>query len=192
MDDSGNTLFEKEYTSLTDSVEETFTYSPSLTGSDFIRGSLTKVTGEQACSGSYINVINSNTAPQITSEEKDADLSVGDSFEYTITAEDIDGDIINFAYSFTPRADWLQKVVIEDGSDGSLKIKLQGTPDEPASYLAHIFVHDGYGNHLNSMSWIINVSQDENDIPVVKILSPSEAVSADIGDEIYTKWLASD
>lgn len=192
VDDSGNTLFEKEYPSLTDSVEETFTYSPSQTGSDFIRGSLTKVTGEQACSGSYINVINSNTAPQITSEEKDADLSVGDSFEYTITAEDIDGDIINFAYSFTPRADWLQKVVIEDGSDGSLKIKLQGTPDKPASYLAHIFVHDGYGNHLNSMSWIINVSQDENDIPVVKILSPSEAVSADIGDEIYTKWLASD
>ena len=192
VDDSGNILFKKTYLSLVNSVEETFKYSPKQTGSDFIRGSLKKVTGKEACSGSYITIISKNTAPEITSEEKDADISVGDAFEYTITASDIDQDIVNFAYSFTPRADWLKKVVIEDGTNGTVKIKLQGTPDKPASYLAHIFVHDGYGNHLNSMSWIINVSQSKNDIPVVKILNPSQSVSAEIGEEIYTKWLASD
>jgi len=192
VDTNGNTLFEKEYTSLVNSVEETFTYSPSKTGDGFIRGSLKKVTGEESCSDSLITVINENTAPEITSEEKDADISVGDSFEYTILAEDLDRDIVNFAYSFTPRADWLKKVVIEDGSSGTVKIKLQGTPDKPASYLAHIFVHDGYGNHLNSMAWIISVNQDENDIPVVKILTPSQIISANVGDSIPTKWLASD
>ena len=192
IDTNGDTLFEKEYSSLVNSVEETFTYTPSETGSDFIRGTLKKVTGEEACSGNLITVISKNSAPEITSEEKDVAMDVGDSFEYTITAEDIDGDIVNFAYSFTPRADWLKKVIIEDGSNGTVKIKLQGTPDKPASYLAHIFVHDGYGNHLNSMSWIISVNQDGNDIPVVKILTPSEAISADVGDYISTKWLASD
>jgi hypothetical protein len=192
VDDGGTTLFEKDYTSLTDSVKETFTYSPKATGNNFIRGSLIKVTGEEACPGEGITIISKNTAPEITSEDINSDISVGDSYEYIITAEDIDTDIVNFAYSFTPRADWLKKTVIEDGSDGNVKIKLQGTPDEPASYLAHIFVHDGYGNHLSSMSWVINVSQDENDIPSVRILSPSKAISADVGDEIETKWIASD
>jgi len=188
----GETLFEKEFTSLVNSVEETFTYSPSQTGAGTISGSLRKVAGDEICLNSLVTVINENRAPEITSEEKDADISVGDEFEYTIIAEDSDGDILNFAYSFTPRADWLKKVVIEDGSNGAIKIKLQGTPDKPASYLAHIFVHDGYGNHLNSMSWIINVNQSENDIPIVKILNPSETIVTAIGTEIYTKWLAND
>ena len=78
VDDSGNILFKKTYLSLVNSVEETFKYSPKQTGSDFIRGSLKKVTGEEACSGSYITIISKNTAPEITSEEKDADISVGD------------------------------------------------------------------------------------------------------------------
>ena len=192
LDDSGEVLFEKEYTSLQASVEESFLYTPTQTGSNFIRGSITKVTGETACSGESLTVITQNSAPQITSQEKNVDLELGTEFEYTITAEDADKDIINYTYSFTPRADWLKKVVIEDGSDGTVKIKLQGTPDKPASYLAHIFVHDGYGNHLESVSWIINVSQGENDIPIIKVLNPSEETSANAGENIYTKWLASD
>ena len=192
VDGDGNTLFEKEYTSLVNTVGETFTYTPSKTGTDFIRGSLIKVTGEEACSGDAVTIKIKNNAPEITSEEKDSNISVGDDFEYTIVANDLDGDIVNYSYSFTPRADWLKKTVIEDGSDGSVKIKLQGTPDAPASYLAHIFVHDGYGNHLDSMSWIISVNQDENDIPVIKILTPSENISLNVGEKVLTKWLAND
>lgn len=192
LDEDGNTLFNKDYTSLVNSVEETFSYTPTSTGTNFLRGTLKKVGDDVACSGVSLAVINKNTKPSLTSSTSNFNLTYEDEFSYTITAEDPDKDIINYFYSFTPNVKWLKAVVLEDGTSGKLQISFKGTPTEPASYLLHIFIHDGYGNHLGSIAWIINVGQGENDIPVVEILDPSTSISITSGDSVYTKWIASD
>jgi hypothetical protein len=109
-----------------------------------------------------------------------------------LVATDADNDRINYSYSFTPRADWLKPVIVEDGSDGKLTITFRGNTDKAASYLANVFIHDGYSKHLQSQSWIISVSPNENDIPTIKIIDPIESLRINQGDSFRTAWEATD
>jgi len=80
---------------------------------------------------------------------------------------DRDNDNIEYHYSFTPRADWLTKTVLENGKDGKLKIRFAGQPDKEGSYLANIFIHDGYNKHIAAQSWVISIGDESSEIPVV-------------------------
>jgi len=143
-----------------------------------------------------LEVLPNNSAPEFTSRPSESipsqNIETGDMYEYTLTAIDGEGDRINYAYSFTPRADWLNLNVIEDGSGGKLTIKFSGKSDKPASYLANIFIHDGYSKNLRSQSWVINVSPSENDIPIVTIIDPASSLRIDKGTSFNTKWEVTD
>ncbi|HAM37214.1 TPA: hypothetical protein DCP42_00620 [Patescibacteria group bacterium] len=138
----------------------------------------------------------SNEIPTFTTvpagSKPSQDIKTGVAYEYTLTALDIDGDHINYSYSFTPGATWLKSTIIEDGSNGKLAIKFYGSTDKPASYLANVFIHDGYSKHLVSQTWVISVSPAENDIPMVRVLSPVTSIKLDKGQSQKISWEASD
>lgn len=169
----------------------------SLTGTiETIQGSRVEcqITSEYGIRG--LRAVQNNSAPEFTSNPSESipsqNIQTGDMYEYTLKATDIDGDRINYAYSFTPRADWLTLNVIDDGSDGRLTLKFSGSTQKAASYLANVFIHDGYSKHLRSQSWVINVSPSENDIPVVTILEPEQSLRVDRGTTFRTSWQATD
>lgn len=169
----------------------------SLTGKiETIQGSIVEcqITSEYGIRG--LRAVQNNSAPEFTSNPSESipsqNIQTGDTYEYTLKATDIDGDRINYAYSFTPRADWLTLNVIDDGSDGRLTLKFSGSTQKAASYLANVFIHDGYSKHLRSQSWVINVSPSENDIPVVTILEPEQSLRIDRGTTFKTSWKATD
>jgi hypothetical protein len=184
-------------------IGTSFTYSPERSGKANLTGTLytiggTSVTCEMTSPYGIqgLEIVSSNKAPNFTTRPSQSipsqNITTGDTYEYTLEATDTDGDRINYSYSFTPRADWLRETIIEDGSGGNLTIKFSGKADKPASYLANIFIHDGYSRNLKSQSWIINVSPSENDIPVVTIIDPAETLRIDEGTTFKTSWEATD
>ena len=143
-----------------------------------------------------LQIVPENTAPEFLTRPSESipsqNIQTGDVYEYTLKARDIDGDNINYSYSFTPRADWLRATVIEDGSGGNLTIRFKGSTNRAASYLAHVLIHDGYSKNVRSQSWVINVSPKENDIPVVTIIDPIESLRIDRGVTFRTSWESTD
>lgn len=176
-----------------------FTYSPKVSGKADMSGIVRKGQGgtvECHITSPYniqgLQVVPENTAPEFLSKPSESipsqNIETGDIYEYTLSARDIDGDNINFSYSFTPRADWLKPTIIEDGSGGNLTIKFRGSTTKAASYLAHVLIHDGYSTNVRSQSWVINVSPKENDIPIVTIIDPVESIRVDKGVTFKTSW----
>jgi hypothetical protein len=176
-----------------------FTYSPRTSGKADMTGVVTKgqegiveceITSPYNIQG--LQILPQNKAPKFLSKPSESipsqNIETGDMYEYTLNAKDMEGDNISFTYSFTPRADWLKPTVIEDGSGGNLTIKFRGSTTKPASYLAHVLIHDGYSKNVRSQSWVINVSPKENDIPVVTIIDPIESIRIDRGVTFRTSW----
>ncbi|KKR05603.1 MAG: hypothetical protein UT34_C0002G0110 [candidate division WS6 bacterium GW2011_GWF2_39_15] len=200
MDRAGNIIFSKEYTTLPNtSISEIFTFTSQTTGDLNMLGTLTTDKETKPCvveENRSVTVISTNLAPEfktLPSAAKPSNvLKVKDSYEYLMRVEDKENDTINYAFSFTPNADWLKYSVIEDGGTGKLTIKFTGIPDKPASYLANIFVHDGYNKHLRSQSWVINVDQDKNDVPKVTVYEPSKDATVTQGGTIKVSWEGSD
>lgn len=199
LDRAGTTVFEKEYTEETALISETFTFTSGTTGDFNMLGTLVTDKSTKPClieENRSITVITTNLAPEfktLPSSAKPSNvIKVKDSYEYLLRVEDAEGDTINYMYSFTPDANWLKYSVIEDGGDGKLTIKFTGVPDKPASYLANIFVHDGYNQHLRSQSWVINVDQDVNDVPKVTVYEPNKETSVKQGDIVKISWEGSD
>ncbi len=200
LDDAGKEVFKKTYETTSDTISETFTYTSNEQGKQTLLGTVTATDDTtRPCVVSdqkVLSAISSNVAPEFktlpaTAKPSNA-IKVNDSYEYTLAVEDEEGDPINYHFSFTPDATWLKTSVIEDGSDGNLTLKFSGVPDKPASYLANIFVHDGYTSNLRSQSWVISVDQDENDIPKVIILSPVSETDLKGGDKITVSWEVED
>ena len=71
---------------------------------------------------------------------------------------------------------------------GSLTIKFKGTPTKAASYLANVFIHDGYSTNIRSQSWVISVSPTDSGIPIIKIIEPTESLRVDKGSSFKTSW----
>lgn len=202
-DSTGNTIHTEEFTKSPTSLATSFKFTPMKSGTVDMLGLISKVGGGSvACkiSSEYdilgLKAMASNLIPEFTSvpagSKPSQDIKTGTIYEYTLTALDIDGDHINYSYSFTPGATWLKPTIIEDGSNGKLTIKFQGSTDTPASYLANVFIHDGYSKHLASQTWVVSVSPATNDIPNVKVLSPVSSTRIDRGQSLKISWEATD
>ena len=203
QDSIGTTLLTKTYDDNPKKITESFLFTPMVAKAYNLTGSITD-TGEQTfecvISSPYdvqgVRAIASNSKPIFTTLPKSSipsqNIQTGITYEYTIVAEDSDKDTINYAYSFTPGATWLKTTVIEDGGNGKLTIKLKGSTNNPGSYLANIFIHDGYSKHLSSQSWVISVSPKGNDIPTVSVINPVESVQITTEKTLKIEWDAID
>jgi hypothetical protein len=201
-DQTGEALFSKKYDSSQKEIAEIFEFTPSESKEYELIGTLSEGSYTSACviSSPYdvlgVRAVAENKAPEFTSSPVDSqpsqDIDTGTSYEYTLTASDPEGDFINYIFSFTPNTQWLNYTVINDGSHGNLKIQFKGNTSTPASYLANVFIHDGYSKHLRSQSWIISVDPAENDVPRVTILSPWQALTLSQGQPLTIKWAATD
>lgn len=203
QDSSGLLIHQDTFENTPLEIGTSFKYTPAKSGTIDILGIVRKTEGGSvACkiSSPYdvkgLRAVANNNSPEFSSRPTDSkpsqDIKSGIIYEYTLTARDNDGDRINYSYSFTPRADWLKPTIIEDGSNGKLTIKFRGSTEKAASYLANVFIHDGYSKHLRSQSWVISVSPKENDIPLVKIIDPTEGIRVNSGEKFRTAWQATD
>lgn len=202
-DSAGSTIYQESFENAPLEIATSFKFTPTKSGSVDLLGLIQKNGGGSiGCkiSSPYdilgLKAQPNNQSPEFTSapstSKPSQDIKTNDTYEYTLVASDTDKDRINYSFSFTPKADWLKPVIIEDGSKGKLTIKFQGSTSKPASYLANVFIHDGYSKHLKSQSWIISVSPKENDIPIVKIIDPSESIKVKQGDKFNAQWSAND
>ncbi|KUK77805.1 MAG: seg [candidate division WS6 bacterium 34_10] len=201
-DRSENTIFSKEYDEAQGDIIESFEFTPTEPRAYDLVGTISEGNYDTACviSSPYdvkgIRAVANNSAPEFTSSPLDSkpsqDIDTGVGYEYILTATDPENDFINYTFSFTPNNQWLKYTVIENGNNGKLKIQFKGSTSEPASYLANVFIHDGYSKHLRSQSWIISVNPAENDVPKVTIISPWEAISIEQGKPLTIKWGATD
>ena len=198
----GEEVFSQNYDTSKKEIVENFEFTPSQSGEYQFLGTRSEGSYSSSCviSSPYdvkgIRAVANNDAPEFTSIPSNSipsqDIETDVNYEYTLTATDPESDFINYSFSFTPNNEWLKYTVIDDGSNGDLKIQFKGSTSEPASYLANVFIHDGYSEHLRAQSWIISVDPDENDLPRVTILSPWEAVTINQGDPLEIKWAATD
>lgn len=203
INEGGKNLFTKTFDDIPKQISESFLFTPETAKAYEIKGTMediNKKTYECIISSTYdvegVRAIANNSKPVFTSFPKNSNpsqnIKEGEIYEYTLTAEDLDNDTINYSFSFTPNNLWLKPTVIEDGGNGKLIIKFKGSTNEAASYLANIFIHDGYSNHLASQSWVISVNPKENDIPQIKIIDPIEALIIKKEDSFTVSWDAQD
>ena len=203
VDSKGNSIYTKTYDDAPITLATSFKFTPMASGMVDMLGLIKKVGGGSvACkiSSAYdvlgLKALANNSAPEFTTvpagSKPSQDITTGTTYEYTIQAKDVDGDRINYSYSFTKGNAWLKPTVIEDGSNGNLTIKFQGSTDIAGSYLANVFIHDGYSKHLDSQAWVISVSPSQNDVPLVRIITPYTATSVNQGSPISISWEASD
>ncbi len=202
-DGDENLIHEEIFANSPIEIATSFAYTPLNAGEADLIGELTLTEGGKVnceITSPYdiqgLQIIPENNAPDFITLPSQSipsqNIVTNDTYEYTLEAQDPEGDRINYSYSFTPRADWLNKTIIDDGSSGRLTIKFSGRADKPASYLANIFIHDGYSKNLSAQSWVINVSPGENDIPVVTITEPAESLRLDKGTTFKSSWEATD
>lgn len=202
-DGSNDPLFTNTYKEIPRQISESFSFTPEVAMAYEIKGvmaDINKKTYQCIISSTYdvdgVRAISNNSKPVFVSLPKESkpsqNIKAGDTYEYTLTAQDLDQDTINYSFSFTPNNEWLKPTVIEDGGNGKLTVKFRGSTNEAASYLANMFIHDGYSTHLASQSWIINVNPKENDIPLVKIVEPAESVLIDDETSFTVSWDATD
>ncbi len=203
-DEAGNDLLTKSYDGETQlRVVESFPYTPQVASAYNLTGTLVdnnEKTYGCVISSSYdikgVKAIITNSKPEFKTSPRSSipsqSLKIGETYEYTLEAEDIDKDMINYSYSFTTGHTWLKATVIEDGGGGKLTIKFRGSTNTPGSYLANVFIHDGYSKHLSSQSWVISVSPKSNDNPVVTIIEPEKALSIKDQTSVRVSWEAVD
>lgn len=202
-DGIGNTIFSQTYKDTVSKVTESFSYTPTIARSYNLMGTMVDKSDRTfgcAISSPYdvkgVKAILTNTKPEFLTSPKESkpsqSIQTNITYEYTLEAQDIDGDTINYSYSFTKGQDWLKPSIIDDGGDGKLTIKFRGTTDKPGSYLANVFIHDGYSKHLSSQSWVISVSPEGNDNPVVTIIEPEQNITIKDSNPIKISWEAVD
>ncbi len=202
-DSMGTILITKEYTDSPKIISESFPFTPQTEKAYNLSGSMTDTNNQSytcVISSPYdikgVRAITTNTKPQFTTTPRASlpsqNIQTGVTYEYTVQAEDIDGDTINYSYSFTVGEDWLKPTVLEDGGNGKLSIKLKGFTNKAGSYLANIFIHDGYSTHLSSQSWVISVSPKENSNPSVKIIEPISPVEIKDNKILRVRWEGED
>ena len=198
-DENNNDLFSKTYETNPQRISESFFFTPTVEKAYEIKGIMldfNKKSYECVVSSTHdvegVRAVSNNSKPVFTSSPKSSkpsqSIRTGDIYEYKLVAEDLDKDTINYSFSFTPGNLWLKPTVIEDGGNGRLTIKFRGSTEQPASYLANVFIHDGYSRHLSSQSWVISVSPKENDIPSVKIINPYEPILIKEQNILKVRW----
>lgn len=202
-DSSGNSIYSEKFDNAPLEIATSFKFTPTKSGVVDLLGIIKKDGGGSVgckISSPYdilgLRALANNSAPvfisQPSSSKPSQSIKTGTVYEYTLSAVDEDDDRVNYSYSFTPEAKWLKPTIIEDGSSGKLTLKFTGSTNVPGSYLANVFIHDGYSMHLASQSWVISVSPAKNDIPIVKIISPVSPMTVTQGKNITVSWEAND
>lgn len=203
-DEGGNVLLTKSYDGETKSrIVESFPYTPQSARAYNLTGTLvdrSEKTYGCVISSTYdiqgVKAIMTNSKPEFETSPRSSipsqSLKIGETYEYTLEAQDIDKDMINYSYSFTTGQTWLKATVIDDGGGGKLTIKFRGSTNTPGSYLANVFIHDGYSKHLSSQSWVISVSPKGNDNPTVTIIEPEKALTIKTETFLRVSWEAVD
>lgn len=202
-DSSGNSIYSEKFDNAPIEIATSFKFTPMKSGVVDLLGIIQKDSGGSVgckISSPYdvlgLRALANNSAPvfisQPSSSKPSQSIKTGTVYEYTLSAVDEDDDRVNYSYSFTPEAKWLKPTIIEDGASGKLTLKFTGSTNVPGSYLANVFIHDGYSMHLASQSWVISVSPAKNDIPVVKIINPVSPITVVKGKNITVSWEAND
>lgn len=203
VDIDGTKIFSNTYAEPSSKLTETFIYQSKTTPSSTqILGTLKSNLAQYPCSlldttSNKVTTLAANLAPEfrtdpvITARPSNV-LKINESYTYQLEAVDVEGDNIEYSYSFTPGANWLGMSVVSDGTGGDLKLNFSGAPTVPESYMANVFIHDGYTDHLRSQSWVISVEQGENDIPVVTVSEPVEGSRVARGTILRISWNATD
>lgn len=119
-------------------------------------------------------VIKTNLAPDfITNPYVNAtpsnNIKINEKYEYRLIANDKDHDKIRHLFIFSKKFPWLNEKVDVSGENGNLEILFSGKSSKPGSYLATVFIYDGYDNHIKSQNWIINVEDEAVSIPHIYI-----------------------
>ena len=203
-DSVGSEIFSQSYEdSNVEKITESFSYTPSVVRAYNLIGTMIdKSEKTYACviSSPYdirgVKAILTNSKPEFLTTPKSSkpsqSIQTGVTYEYTLEAQDIDKDTINYSYSFTKGETWLKATIIDDGGSGKLTIKFRGSTSEAGSYLANVFIHDGYSKHLSSQSWVISVSPKGNDNPVVTIIEPENPITIKDNSKLKVTWEAND
>ena len=105
----------------------------------------------------YVNAIPSNN------------IKINEKYEYRLIANDKDHDKIRHLFIFSKKFPWLNEKVEVSGENGNLELLFSGKSSKPGSYLASVFIYDGYNNHVKSQNWIINVEDQSVSIPHIYI-----------------------
>jgi hypothetical protein len=116
-------------------------------------------------------------------------LNIGQSYSYTLEANDPDSDTID--YFVINNTGWLTFTVNSTDS-GSFRGTFSGTPTAAGSYTAGIALNDGTHNHYSTQLWVINVNYPENDVPVVSITLPPSGTSINNDETMRIEWQATD
>jgi len=203
-DSVGSEIFSQSYKDgNVEKITESFSYTPSVVRAYNLIGTMIdKSEKTYACviSSPYdirgVKAILTNSKPEFLTTPKSSkpsqSIQTGVTYEYTLEAQDIDKDTINYSYSFTKGETWLKATIIDDGGSGKLTIKFRGSTSEAGSYLANVFIHDGYSKHLSSQSWVISVSPKGNDNPVVTIIEPENPITIKDNSKLKVTWEAND
>ena len=96
-------------------------------------------------------------------------IKINEKYEYRLIANDKDRDKIRHLFIFSKKFPWLNEKVDVSGENGNLEILFSGKSSKPGSYLATVFIYDGYNNHIKSQNWIINVEDETVSIPHIYI-----------------------
>lgn len=199
---SDGELLVREYPEGTESLSEKFNFTAQLEGNNQLLGTLTTNLDIYPCivqdvDSNEILAMAINNPPRFTSSpgisaQPSNFINIEDSYLYKLEAEDADKDDIEYSYSLSPKAKWLSVAAVKDGSGGKLELEFKGNADQTGSYLANVFIHDGYNRHISSQSWVISVEPAENDIPLVRINQPKGSISVKQGEKITVAWSAED
>ncbi|MDD3661762.1 MAG: Ig-like domain-containing protein [Candidatus Dojkabacteria bacterium] len=146
--------------------------------------------------GAAINIVipGDNGSPEFqTDPYRDSrpatSLTTGQSYTYTVDAEDPNGDDIDY---FTINAtDWLN-FTVNRNEEGEFQGTFAGTPTAPGSYTAAVALNDGFHNHYTTQIWVINVDSPTNDTPSVTVTLPAAGSIITPGSTTRIEWQASD
>jgi hypothetical protein len=196
-------LLDKNFSGNNLQAYEKFKYTPAKLGNYTVYGLVTTNSGNHPCllsggASATAKIVAKNEEPKFTSQVPTSltnSIKVGEQYNHTIIAEDTDSQAsFGYYYAFTPNAKWLEPKINKsnEGAGTKLQISLQGIADYPASYLVSAFVWDGYNGHTKSQSWVINVDQNENDIPIVTVGKPIEGARFKRNSVIPVEWAVKD
>lgn len=181
--ENGNKSIFSENFNNENKISETFTFRPSELGEYNITGQIQTNSGTHSCQmfegQNLIYIVEENKPPVFLTAPFLSDDSM---YEYNLEARDDDLDEIHYAYSFEPRAHWINKTVIENGKSGNLHIQFSGIPEAEGKYKASVFLHDGHGQNMVQQSWDLIV--DEGKIKEVEELEESDVVLEN-GNQIF-------
>ncbi|UCG68819.1 MAG: right-handed parallel beta-helix repeat-containing protein, partial [Thermoplasmata archaeon] len=122
-----------------------------------------------------------NSAPaniNLSHEDTDITITETESIEFRVSAEDNDGDILSYRWTYDGRI-----VLFEEGVSNSI-YHLKTDYDSEGEYILRLVISDG--DDFNETTWTVNV-QKKNRLPTLTVVEP-EGKSAQIKEKEALKF----